>query len=290
MNTRILTALALGTAVLVACDETPGRDDVYGSLELTTNAPTIEQAFTTADGWSIKYDRFLVHITAITVAGLDGVVTASAAGQLLDQVAPAPKSLLSATLRRARPWEDVSLQIGPASLEEDVTAIEPANDADVERIKKEGLALYVEGKATKAGSPTIAFKWSFTTDTLYGECGGELGGVVQPGFVVPANGADAANVAMRGDVLFRDDANEAAALRFDPFALADADKNGEVTQAELDAVTLDALRAPNRGAYGTGDNAEVTTFKGFVDERTKNILGAFRAKGGCKAGPPPTSP
>lgn len=288
MNTRMLTALVLGTCALIACDETPGSDDTYGSLELTTSAPTIEKPFTTADGWSIKYDRFLVHVSAITVAGLDGVITASATAQLLDQVAPPPKSLLSATLRRARPWEDVSLQIGPAAADGDVVAIEPAKDADVEKIKKDGIALYVEGKATKAGAPTIAFKWSFATDTLYGECGGELGGVSTPGLVVPVDGTDAADIAMRGDVLFRDDATEAAPLRFDPFALADADKNGEVTQAELDAVTLEALRQANRGAYGTAGNEEVTSLKGFVDERTKNIIGSFRAKGGCKAGPPPS--
>ncbi|MBS2013281.1 MAG: hypothetical protein JST00_10365 [Deltaproteobacteria bacterium] len=283
MYTRILSAFVLGSTLL-ACDENPGRSDTYGALELTTSAPTVEQAFTTADGWSIKYDRFLVHVSAVTVAGLDGVVTASASKQLFDQVAPAPKSLVTGSLRRARPWEDVSLQIGPVAADAEVTAIAPVNDADVERMKKDGFALYVEGKATKAGAPTVAFKWGFTTDTLYKECGGEVGGAFRPGLLVPVDGSDTADVAMRGDVLFRDDAVDTAAVRFDAFAAADADKNGEVTQAELEAVTLESLRTAGRGAYGTAGK-DVTTLKGFVEQRTQNLVGSFRAKGGCKATP-----
>lgn len=287
MNTRIVSALALGTALL-ACDENPGSNQKVGALELTTTAPTIEQAITTADGWSIKYDRFLVHVSSVAVAGLDQVLTASATPQLIDQVAPPPKSLLAATVRTARPWEDVSFQIGPAAAEGDITLVEPVKDADVEKFKKDGLALYMEGKASKAGV-TVSFKWSFTTDTLYNNCVGALGGVDTPGFVVPPNGTDTANVAMRGDVLFRDDATDAAVLRFDPFAGADADKNGEVTQEELDAVKLEGLRATGRGAYGTGDKTDISTLKGFVDERTRNIVGTFRDKGACKAGLPPST-
>ena len=284
-----LFPIALSFGALAACDENPGENQKLGALELTTTAPTIEQAFTTADGWSIKYDRFLVHLSSIKVESFDGVLTASNTAQIIDQVPAPPKSLLAATVRTARAWENVNFQIGPAAAEGDLAKVEPVTDADVERFKKDGLALYVEGKATKAGSPTVAFKWSFTSDTLYSECTGDLNGVPTPGLVVPPDGVDVADIAMRGDVLFRNDGIDAAPLRFDPIAAADADKNNEVTQAELEAVTLEALRLSGAGAYGVGGATDVTTLSKFVEERTKNLVGSFHAKGSCKAAPPPSA-
>lgn len=273
---KLARATMTSIAVLAAACSTKADLPKLGSMELTTSAPTAEKGFTTTDGWSITYGRFLVHVTAAEVAGADGVVAASATGVFLDQVAPGPKSLLSATLRTARPWESVSLEIGPAAKdEENPTLLDPVKDADRDMMQAAGLSLYVEGKATKS-SAVKTFKWGFTTDTTFGDC--EESNV--PGLVVPPDGKDTADIGMAGNVLFADDL-AAGALRFDVIAGADANDDGDVTLDELKAVTLETARQGG-GAYATGDDAGVGDLGAFVQALTPRVVARFRAAGTCK--------
>jgi len=278
-----ITISALTAWLVAACDEDPSFQKL-GSMDITTTAPTAEKDFTTSDGWLVKYDRFLVHVTSVEVAGDDEVLAASATSQIIDQVAPAPKSLLSATVRTARPWEDVTLRIGPATVDpETETAVAlPVKEADRDMMQKDGLALYVEGKASKAGV-SKAFKWGFSTDTLYKDCNANVNGTVVRGLVVPPDGNDTADVVMGGDVLFRDDL-AGGALRGDAIFAADADNDGVITLAELRGKPLEALRATG-APYATGDKTEIADLGAFVEALTRQLVVRFRSNGTCAAAP-----
>ncbi|HVH44145.1 MAG TPA: EF-hand domain-containing protein [Labilithrix sp.] len=275
-------ALAIG-----ACDENPSFQKL-GSMDITTSAPSVEKDIVTADGWTVKYDRFLVHVTGIEVAGTDQVLAASATAQIVDQVAPGSKSLLSAPVRTARPWEVVTFQIGPAVLDTETAIIEPVKEADRDMMQKDGLSFYVEGKASKAGI-VKAFKWGFKTDTLYKDCEENRSGTVVRGLVVPPDGNDTADVGMAGEILFSDNLAAAGELRAEAIATADADGDGTVTLAELRAAPLDVARTVG-GSYAIGTRAEIADLGAFVEAQTQSVVARFRATGKCTAEPVPAGP
>jgi hypothetical protein len=278
-----LLSCCVSMAAGVACDENPESDVEFGTIEMTTTAPTAEKEFTTVDGWTIKVAKFLVSVSAVTIQGDDGVLVASATGQVVDQAKPGAKLLLTSGARTARPWEQVSFQIGPATVDSlGVDVPEP----DLSFMTKGGLTLYLEASATKV-SEKKQLKWSFTPDTLYSDCQGDLNGVNVRGLIVPANGKDSADIVMRVDSFFSEKLDGTGALKFTSLAVADQDINGEVTLEELSAVTLEKAREDNNGTYDVGAATDVTDLKTFVSGLADKIVGSYRTKGTCKAGPPP---
>lgn len=271
---------------LVACDEDPSFQKL-GDMEITTSAPSAERELLTTDGWNVKYDRFLVHVTAVNVAGADKVLAASAGAQIVDQVAPAPKSLLSAGVRTARAWEDVSLRIGPAALATEIALAPTVTEADRDMMKTGGFAIHVEGKASKAGV-VKTFKWGFKTDTTYAACEEDRAGVLVRGLVVPPDGKDTADVVMGAEVLFADDLT-GGVTRADAIASADANADGTVTLDELRAMPLDQARGAG-GAYGTAGRDDVSDLGAFVESLTQRLVVRFRAAGGCTAEPASAEP
>lgn len=290
MNLRILPVLCAGL-LLAACDNTPS-DQAHGALALTTSSPTAEKGFTTGDGWNVKLAHLFIDVSAVTVAGVDGVVTASATSQIIDQVPAGPKSLLAATERTARPWEAVSFEIAPAAVVDDVgpSFTEPVTQANVDAMVKGGLSFSVQGTATK-GTSTKTFTWGFTSDTIHSACTGDLNGRSVPGLIVPRDGIDTAAITMDGSVLFSDSLTGAAgALRFDPLAAADADKDNVVTLDELGAVTLEGLRKATAGGYVTPDGSAIVDLRAFTEELTRRVVSSFRTKGSCKFQAAPAAP
>jgi len=267
MSRRATLVLTLS---LVAGCAAPTEDDRYGDLEVTTNAPTAEQPFVTADGWSVDYERLLVHVASFEVAGADRVLTASAANLLVDYASPGPKPLLAATVRKARLWEDVHFVVAPVGAEE-LTLTSEIAAPEVEAFQKAGLAVFVRGTATR-GPEKKTFAWGFTSSTQFGACTG--------GLTVAPDEATRVNVTMRGDVLFADEAKEGATTRFAAIAAADADKNGEVTLEELAAIPLETARLAG-GAYG-GDAANLAV---FVEAQTVRLVGAYGSGGTCTGEP-----
>lgn len=289
MKQQLFSLLCL-TALVAACDETPS-DQKYGSLALSTTSATAEKGFTSTDGWAIKLDHFYVSLPSVSVGGLDGVVTASASAQIIDQVAPGPKTLVEATVRAARAWDDVHFEIGPAALTDGAppSYAAPAAAGDsavkVDRMVKEGLSLLVEGSATR-GAVTKKFSWGFTTDTSHTACAGEVNGALVPGLVVPPEGGDGAEIGMRADVLFSNTlGNPGAATSFDAFASADGDNDGTITLDELRAVTLEKLRTGAIGPYDVAKDSTIADLGGYAEELTRHVVSTFRAKGSCKAEP-----
>jgi hypothetical protein len=257
-------------------------------MVITTSAAGLDQDISTADGWTVHYDRFLVHVSSVSVAGADGVIAAPAPvpPQIVDQVAPGSKTLLSAPLRTARAWEVVTFRIGPqadADTESDTTLVAPVTDADKTRMQDGGWSIWVKGTLSKEGSRK-SFEWGFSTDTTFGNCADSRNGTVVQGLVVPPHGTDSADIAMAGERLFSDDLSDSAALRGEAIAAADGDGDGTISMDELHALSLDDARS-HGGTYGTDTATDITDLGAFVEARTRMLVARFRTAGTCTAEP-----
>jgi len=278
-----LTALTALLLAVPACDSDL-KDEKFGDLEITTTAPTIEQPFVTADGWSVDYEQFLVHLTAINVAGLeDEVLTASAAEVVVDQAKPGPKQLLFSSVRKPRTWDDVNFQIGPAlpaeesaatllgyEAPETTTEAPPPPPPELALLQSGGYSIYVTGTATR-GAEVKKFAWGLTTDTLYSACTG--------GITVPPDALGTVNITMSGTAFFADDLLVGAPLRFDPIAAADADGDGNVTLDELVAVPIEDVRTATGAMY----SGESETLAGYLSEQARGIVSGYGSQGTCTA-------
>ena len=275
-------AVSIALMTLSACSS--ATDSGKGKVAFSTwGEEFIEQgipATVFADGWSVKYDRFLVALSGVKVA--DGTTVAGEMGtpRLFNHVISKPKSVVDFPSIAAKPWPNVSYVIGPSPNAELGTG---ASEADKALMTAGGYGLYVEGKAQK-GADSRTFKWGFSVKTLFGSCKGEVSGKEVDGVVVTNGGTDAVELTIHGDHLFYDDLQSPEAkVRFQNIADADADKNGEVTLAELEAVKLARLPAAN-GAYGTGSDSKVVDLKAFVTDLSRTV-GHFRGEGECFAKP-----
>lgn len=273
-----LTALAMAIGTLSsACDPDPSYQ-ALGSLDITASDPPLAAAITTADGWTVQYSRFLVHVSSVEVAGSEGVVGASSTGQLFDFVSTTPKSLVSATVRTARNWDAVSFSVGPITDDTETVNIEPVTQADVDAMKAAGVAVKVQGQMSKAGM-VKTFEWAFSGGTLYKDCESTRSGSVVRGLVVPPNGNDTVNVTFDGEGLFSDSLAAGGVPSGDDIAAADADSDGVITQDELQVAALSGTRAANVA----GVEGAPADLGAFIALRASDLVGSFGNAGKCTA-------
>jgi TonB family protein len=98
----------------------------------------------------------------------------------------------------------------------------------------------------------------------------------------PAADAGFVELTVHGDHLFYDDLqSEEAVLRFQALADADANQDGDITLAELDAVPLYTVPLSN-GSYGTGALGNVNTL-GDYERTLSRTIGHYRGEGSCNS-------
>jgi hypothetical protein len=192
---------------------------------------------------------------------------------------PGVKPVVTFDGLEAKAWERVSFEIGPISQD---TALEGATEADKQLLLDAGASVHVEARIGKAAVEK-RIVWTFSIATAYRECGGEKDGKETEGVLVTNGGTDAVELTIHGDHFFYDDLQaEAAVLRFEAMAGADADADGEVTLEELSAVNL--VDIPE-GSYGTGSAGDINDLGAFVAALSRT-LGHFRGEGECVSGDP----
>lgn len=292
---RLLGLLTLlSAAALAACDTTdPTSGRGQGAATFTTWGeayieegigadPTGESGF--IDGWSIKYDKFLVHFSSIVVADDSGSVGAELSGsRFVDNVAPGAKELVTFEELEAKAWDAVSYTIAPATADAVVVSGDPA---DLAMMTSKGYSLYVEGKATKSeGGATLTktFHWGFSTATRYFDCRSERDGKHERGLVIRAGSTESIELTTHGDHLFYDrlqaspDPAVQTALRFDALAEADeaphGDADGELSLAELDQRAIDVTKYDPSGL-------DAPTLGAFVRALARTV-GHYRGEGEC---------
>lgn len=269
--------LGLSFLGLTACGEgkgtvtftTYGEDYIEKQIPASTNGGA---GF--VDGWTVKYDKFLVMLGEVTVATHEETAATQGKSKVFDVHRPGPVVVETFTDLPAKEWDHVSYAIAPWPEAE----VGNADAQDVAMMKTGGYSVYVQGTATK-GTVTKRFAWGFPTSTVYEHCETpDLG----EGVTVPDGGEEKVELTLHGDHLFFDDLQSPSAkLRFQ--ALADADKlgivgaDGEITLEELAAVDLTELPADQ---YGTGGVGNVHNLRDFVTALVRTV-GHYRGEGEC---------
>jgi len=260
--------LIVGTLMVSACGGEAGAEltvRTWGEEYIEEGIPAEEFD----DAWAVQYDRFLINLGAVEV----GEVGAAAA--LVDQqfrvfdVAAASGGegqLVAAGEVPAGAYANTQYEIQPAGGDSIVGNV---SDADLKMMQDGGFSVYVTGSATKDGV-TKTFAWGFATSTRYTGC--ESVAEIsegRPGTV---------QLTVHGDHLFYDDLfAEEPKLLFGLLAQADddGDANGEVSQAELEAVDLRPL-----SNYQVG-STDIVDLWHFVEHLT-TTLGHIDGEGHCE--------
>ena len=234
------------------------------------------------DGWTLKYQKFLVTFRNIQVADRNGKVGGVAAGSfLVDNVRPGRKPLVAFPKLEAKEWSAVGYQISPAAAD---TLLVAADQTDKDMMVANGYSVFVQGSAFKTDAAGVrvekTFKWGFKTATQYRACkqapesGRELEGIV-----VTNGGNDVSELTTHGDHFFYDRLRASdnpamvTSLRFDEKANADVNLDGEITMAEMVATPLD-VRSYDPSGF------EVATLGDFVTALVRTV-GHFRGEGEC---------
>lgn len=300
MSGRILRNLAHASrwsaaVALAACAALdPNGSDGTGTARFTTwgeayveegiaSDPTGASGF--VDGWSVKYEKFLVVFHGITVADQSGEVAARLSGsRLVDNTKPGKKELVSFTGLEARAWDRVSYQVKPADAD---TLVVTGDESDKALMVANGYSIYVAGTATKtdAAGATVkkTFAWGFKAATQYSGCHAESGGKDTLGIVVKTGGTDTSELTTHGDHFFYDrlsaspDPTIATSLRFEEKARADAppygDGDGDITLEELRKVPIDVRTYDPSGI-------DAPTLGTFMEALARTV-GHFRGEGEC---------
>lgn len=269
-------AMVVGVLALVSC---AGAGDVQFT---TWGEQYIEQGIGSAegdeagfaDGWSLKYEKFLVTLSEVTIADDSGKPAATMAeAKVMDLTKPGPVEVVRFDQLPAQRWSEVSYAIKPSLS----SVAGSASQVDVELMHSNGYGVYIEATATKGGvSKHIA--WGFQLDTHYEHCEQQATGA---GLVVPAGGQDTVQLTVHGDHFWFDDLQSPESkMRWQ--AIADADRSpadGTVTLEELEAVDLSSLPLTQ---YGTGSVSGVKNLRQFVSSLSRTI-GHYRGEGECTA-------
>lgn len=276
----VMSFAALGLLFAPACGD-DGAPSGTGSITFSTwGEEYIEDAIPAAefdDGYDVTFDKFLVLVGNIEVADEAGVVAArDPTFYLIDHTEPGVKEVVVFDGLEAKAYPNVSYETSPAA-RGDIKLVGSVSEADADLMADEGYHVYVEGTLSK-DTTSVTFKWGFGVPTLLDECEGELDGKLTSGAVVTEGGNDVIELTIHGDHFFYDDLQAAdAVVRGAAIASADADTDGEVTVAELEAVSLIDLPADQ---YGTGGVDGVNDLGAFVRFLSRTV-GHFRGEGEC---------
>ena len=288
---KIAIAAFVAAAASAACSDSGSSADGKGTVTFTTwGEDFIEKEIPpkdasgeviVEDGWTIRYTKFLLVISDVSVGDPDKEPAARmTTPKLYDMHAPGPKPVVAFSDLPGKAYTHVSYAVAPVTASTELGG--GATDADKQLMSQNGYSIYVEGTVTKDAT-TKSFAWGFTTNTVYDRCEGEVSGKKTEGVIVTNGGNDAVELTIHGDHFFYDDLQSPdAKVRVDTIANADADADGKITLEELGAVQLaDAQKVP-AGLYGTGSASNVNDLRAFV-EALSRTLGHFRGEGECLA-------
>jgi hypothetical protein len=299
---RRLGLLTVAAGLACACLAPDDRPEPGSLLVTVSPGEAVMQGVVTADGWSVTYSRAIIALGRVWVGGgrhglntscdTYGVATygrifnlLAGGGQKLSQ----QFALGQCDVGFGLSPPDTDDLLGQGVTEQDKVLMRtPGTDgyeADA------GICLLVDGSAARAGQ-VRSFRWVFRSTFWYEECRVEQGGQLVTGVSLSGGVAQSFDIRVEVERLLRDDVNEATAqLRFEPFAGADQDGDGEITLQELAGVKLQELRGA--GAYGTEldgleplpDAAPIETLSDYVYRLLLPTLPRFRGTGACRIQP-----
>lgn len=260
-----LAALAVPTA---ACDDDdPGQGplavSIYGEEFIEQGIPAGEPGCDgcVEDGWAVTFDRFLIVVTAVAIPGVARDDTARVF-DLARGSGGAGHPVVTFDLPGGH-YHTLDYTVGPAA----ALVAGNASEADVAHMGDEGLAIYVEGRAERAGE-VRTFSWGFADEARYTAC--EIDADVVEG------GEAAAELTIHADHLLYDDLDSGEPqVVFDLIAASDGDGDGDITRAELAARDISA-----ESRYQVGSRP-IDDLWAFITAQTAT-LGHIDGEGHCQ--------
>jgi hypothetical protein len=237
--TRLSKLLSLTLIPLIAhlgCLPEDNRPPPGRLIVTVSSEPEHTAALFTADGWEITYNRFLLCLGHIRLdpGGPDrdcDPYSVTFYVRILDMLRSGPQTVATAhALGQCQlgfslwsPLETAVLGQGVSTDDEElIRAV--AGDAFV---RSNGVVVHVAGVAAKLDR-VVRFRWSFRQNFGYSGCS-----VV----AFRAGATERVDLQVRGTTLFRDPLDDTGTtLRFEPYAMADTNADGDVTLEELNAV------------------------------------------------------
>lgn len=289
---------ATGLSALDACVPADTRP-VPGSLTLTVSpSPAVATGVTTVDGWNVTFDRLVVNMGQAALSDTCNSYSEADYTRVLDVKSESNQKLsilygigqCDLRFRVAAPTVDSVLG---DNVTQDVvdTLRTPGGDPYV---PLGGIAIDIAGTAVR-NAVTKHFHLTFRPRVRYGNC--RLVEDAGPGLNLVSSVAETYDIRIEGEAVLRDDVDAAtASLRFEPFANADKDGDGNVTLDELRLVPIEDVRdggAFEAGTYVFDDDAgifragraiPITTFGDYVYELLLPSLPRFRDTGNCTVG------
>ena len=270
---------------------------VPGALTVTVSpSQGILGGVTTVDGWNVSFERVLVAIGGVRLGDSCLTYTEPDYDRVLD-VTTKGQQKLSITYAigtcsfgfRVQPPSTDSL-LGDGVAEDDKTLLRtPGADAYVAR---GGIAYSIAGHATR-GDVTKHFQLIFRPRVRYRNCTltADGGDPVD----LPSAASLVYDIRIEAEAVLRDDVDAAAPLRFDPFAKADQNGDGQITLDELRALPIADVRdggAFEAGTYDVDDDGGlvrqgkpivIETFGDYVYEVLIPAIPRFQGGGTCTA-------
>lgn len=273
----------------VACSDSGGKgkvdwvleaeDTISGGLDPGTDEENV------MDGWTIRYTKYLQTVgnfEAKASSG-DGEPLASAPAMLLDMkgLPEGGKTIASFDDVDAIRYDVVSYQSPAvsASVMKDAAVAQ----ADFDMMKAANANIWATGTITN-GTKTVNFSFMIAGAAKFTNCGPEEG---DKGFAVTDGGTTQATGTFHGDHFwfnaFPAGAETSIIRRGEWLNRADADQNGTVTQAELDAGTA-AVLFPSPDFNLGGSPVPVTNGTSFLKAQGVTV-GHFQGEGECDFAP-----
>jgi hypothetical protein len=252
-----------------------------------------EAFFVESSQWSIRFDRFLVHVGAgaLGESSASAVPLGGAPYVLVDQVLPGPKVIVTARDVVAKRWGGLAFTINPVRATS--TLAGGATEDDRRSMQQKGASIRVKGTATR-GETTKTFDWSFLQVIAFADCSiGVADGSTQLGISVRPAATNDVPIVFSALPLFdpvrKSSLPPRGRLRFDAFADADVDSDGKITEPELRRVNLGELRADttanleaNSYAAQPPDDPPFTTLWEFLSAQVAETV-RIGVRGRCQS-------
>lgn len=295
---RIMLSAVVGAAIAYACVPADNRP-TPGALTVTVSpSPAIVSGVVTADGWNVTFDRVLIAIGRTSMSDQCARYSDADYDRLLDVTHKADQKLsilhgigqCDFRFRVQSPTTDALL--GDGVSEDDKTRLRtPGGDP---YIPLGGVGIDLAATATRNGT-TKRFHLMFRPRVRYGNC--KLVPDAGPAVDLASGVDEVFDIRIEAEAVLRDDVDAAtASLRFEPFAAADADGDGNVTLDELRKVPISHLRDggafeagtydfdEDAGVFVAGQPIPIETFGDYVYEVLLPTLPRFRDIGTCTVG------
>lgn len=251
--------IAIGAAVAVTgCLPGDNRPEPGKVLVSAEPSEATKGGFSTADGWSVRFDRFVTALGDVELDGPGGrdddscnAYSESHYEWLYDFTVLERGKVgvvyglgeCSVGWRSRGPSDDTVL--GAGATESDVRyMITEASDSYAE---EQRVTLLATGVAEK-GEARKSFSWSFRRSYEIDNCASASSEGLASVYMIRGGDQITVPIVVRGEELFRSAPSDDAPLAFEPFAAADANQDGSIELAELETVTVDVeVASPPEG-------------------------------------------